>query len=104
MMMKITVWQLPNCVQCENTKRQLDKRGIVYEVRDLHRNPKAVERFKELDLISAPIIETDNKRWSGFRLDKINSLDIHLRTERMRGISVPLEPMTQIAEDTTDDE
>jgi len=104
MMMKITVWTLPSCVQCDNTKRQLDKRGIHYEVRELNRNPKAVERFKELDLISAPIIETDNKRWSGFRLDKINSLDFHLRTERMRGIGVPIKPMSQIAEELTDDE
>jgi glutaredoxin-like protein NrdH len=101
MMMKITVWTLPNCVQCDNTKRQLDKRGIKYEVRELNRNPKAVERFKELNLTAAPIIETDNKRWSGFRLDKIHSLDVHLRTERMRGISVPLEPMTQVADEVT---
>jgi len=104
MMMKITVWTLPSCVQCDNTKRQLDKRGIQYEVRDLKRNPKAVERFTELGLTAAPIIETDAKRWSGFRLDKINSLDVHLRTERMRGISVPLEAMSQIAEELTDDE
>ena len=103
MMMKITVWQLPNCVQCDSTKRQLDRRGIQYQVRDLNRNPKAVERFKELKLTAAPIVETDAKRWSGFRLDKINSLDHHLRTERMRGISVPLEPMKQIADEVSDE-
>jgi glutaredoxin-like protein NrdH len=100
-MMKITLWTLPNCVQCDNTKRQLDKRGIQYEVRELNRNPKALERFKELGLLAAPIIETDSKRWSGFRLDKINSLDVHLRTERMRGVNVPLTPMTQVADEVT---
>jgi glutaredoxin-like protein NrdH len=98
-MMKITVWTLPNCVQCDNTKRQFDKRGIVYQVRELNRNPKALEQFKELGLLAAPIIETDAKRWSGFRLDKINALDVHLRTERMRGINVPLEPMAQVADE-----
>lgn len=104
MMMQITVWELPNCVQCNQTKREFDKRGIKYSIRELKRNPKAIERFTELGLVAAPIIETDTKRWSGFRLDKINSLDVHLRTERMRGISVPLQPMRQIAEETTDDE
>ena len=27
-MMKITVWEKPHCVQCMQTKREMDKRGI----------------------------------------------------------------------------
>jgi len=41
-MMKITVWELPNCVQCNQTKREFDKLGIQYQVRQLNRSPKAV--------------------------------------------------------------
>jgi hypothetical protein len=52
---------------------------------------------------SAPIVETDSKRWSGFRLGKIESLEFHLKTERMRGLNVPLEPMKQIADEVEDD-
>ena len=48
---------------------------------------------------AAPIIETDKKRWSGFRLDKIRSLEYHLKHERMRGENVPLEPMKQVADE-----
>ena len=99
-MMKIVLWSNgPACVQCSATKREFDRRGIIYTERDLRRNPKAVERFLELGLTAAPIVETDLKRWSGFRLEKIKSLESHLKTERMRGVNVPLEPMTQVADE-----
>lgn len=100
-MMKITVWELPNCVQCNQTKREFDKRGIVYTTRKL--TPKAVDKFLNLGLTSAPIVETDDRRWSGFRLNRITSLESHLKTERMRGVNVPLEPMVQVADEVSDE-
>ena len=102
-MMQITLWTKPGCAQCDMTKKQFDKRGIIYSIRRLDRSPKAVDRFLELGLMAAPIVETDTKRWSGFRLDKINSLEYHLKTERMRGVNVPLEPIVQIAEEVGDE-
>lgn len=102
--MTITLWTKPNCVQCETTKRQFEKRGIIYKTRRLDKSPKAVERFLELGLTAAPIVETDDRRWSGFRLDKINSLERHLKTERMHGINVPLEPITQIADEVEEND
>jgi len=101
--MKITVWVLPNCVQCNQTKKEFDKLGIQYQVRELNRNPRAVERFKELGLLAAPIIETDDRRWSGFRLNRIRSLANHLQNERIRGINVPLEPLKQVADEVEDE-
>lgn len=100
-MMKITVWELPNCSQCMMTKREFDKRGIIYTTRKL--TPKATDKFLALGFTSAPIVETDAKRWSGFRLGKIESLEFHLKTERMRGVNVPIEPMKQIADEVQDD-
>jgi hypothetical protein len=85
------------------TKKQFDKRGINYTTRRLDRSPKAVERFLELGLMAAPIVETDDRRWSGFRLDKINSLEHHLKVERMRGHNVPLEPIQQVADEVGDE-
>lgn len=102
-MMQITLWEKPNCVQCMQTKREFDKRGIIYQVKRLDRSPKAVERFLEMGLLAAPIIETDLKRWSGFRLSKIQSLEYHLKHERMRGNNVPLEPMVQVADEVGDE-
>lgn len=101
-MMTITLWTKPNCVQCESTKRQFDKRGIIYKTRKL--TPKAVERFIELGLTAAPIVETDDRRWSGFRLEKIKSLEQHLRSERAHGINVPLEPIKQVADEVGEDD
>jgi glutaredoxin-like protein NrdH len=88
---------------CDATKRQFDKRGIIYRTKRLDKSPKAVERFLAMGLTAAPIVETDTKRWSGFRLEKIKSLETHLKTERMRGVNVPLEPMKQIADEVDDE-
>jgi len=101
-MMKITVWELPNCVQCRQTKREFDKLGIQYQVKQLNRSPKAVERFKEMGLIAAPIVETDDRRWSGFRINRIRDLDNHLKHERDLGINVPHNPIRHL--DEVDDE
>lgn len=101
--MKITVWELPNCVQCMQTKREFEKRGIIFETRQLNKSQKAVKRFLELGFSQAPIIETDAKRWSGFRLDKIKSLETHLKNERAHGINVPLEPIRQVADELEDE-
>ena len=102
-MMTITLWVKPQCVQCEQTKREFDKRGIIYRTKRLDKSPKAVERFIAMGLTSAPIVETDDRRWSGFRLNRITSLERHLKTERMRGLNVPLEPIKQVADEVDDE-
>ena len=100
-MISIVVWEKPACVQCMQTKKEFDKRGIVYKTRKL--TPKAIERFIELGLMAAPIVETDDRRWSGFRLDRIKSLEQHLRTERAHGINVPMQPIKQVADEVGDE-
>jgi glutaredoxin-like protein NrdH len=100
--MSIVLWVKPNCVACDTTKRQFDQRGIIYKIRKL--TPKAIERFIELGLSAAPIVETDLKRWSGFRLEKIKSLEMHLKNERAHGINVPLQPIKQVAEEVGEDD
>lgn len=79
--MLITVWTKPNCIQCTMTKKEMDKRGIRYEELNLERHPDAVAAFMEDGLLAAPIVVTDIKRWSGFRLDKIKSLESYLKRE-----------------------
>ena len=101
--MTITLWTKPNCVQCETTKREFDRRCIIYKTSRLDKSPKAVDRFLELGLTSAPIVETDDRRWGGFRLEKIKSLETHLKNERAHGINVPLEPIRQVADEVGED-
>ena len=103
MTVKITVWVKPNCPQCDMTKRVMDTENIIYETRRLDRSPKATQRFIDMGFMAAPIVETDDRRWSGFRISKIRSLANHLRTERAKGINVPLEPIKQIAEEVGDE-
>lgn len=80
--MQITVWSTPNCVQCMMTKKEFDRLGIAYEAKDLTEYPEQLEAFKEQGLLQAPIVTTDIKVWSGFRIDKIKSLASYLMGEK----------------------
>lgn len=79
-MIKVTIWVKSACVQCDMTKKQFDKLGIEYEEQSLEDNPLVLEGFKAQGLLAAPIVTTDSKAWSGFRLDKIQSLARHLKS------------------------
>ncbi len=79
--MQITVWTTQNCVQCMTTKRQFDKLGIRYDEMALEQHPEKLEEFKKQGFMQAPIVVTDIKAWSGFRLDKIKSLANYLFSE-----------------------
>ncbi len=37
-------------------------------------------------------------------MDKINSLAMHLKSERAHGINVPLQPIKQVAEEVGEDD
>lgn len=76
----VTVYTNPQCVQCDMTKRQFDKLGVVYSVVDLASVPDKVEEFKALGFMSAPIVTTDIKVWSGFKPAKIQSLVTHIKS------------------------
>jgi glutaredoxin-like protein NrdH len=60
------------------TKKQMDKLGIRYDEMALEQHPDKLEEFKAKGFMSAPIIETDIKTWTGFRIDKIKSLASYL--------------------------
>ena len=103
-LVSIVVWELPNCVQCQQTKKEFDKRGIIYTSKRLDKSAKATARFRELGLLQAPIVETDKKRWSGFRLEKIKGLEQYLKIERQQGINIPAQPLKQVAEEVEEDD
>ncbi|CAB4152709.1 GrxC Glutaredoxin and related proteins [uncultured Caudovirales phage] len=76
----VTVYTLPNCVQCVQTKRQFDKLGIDYAEVNLEDHPDKVAEFTTQGLTAAPIVTTDVKVWSGFRIGKIESLANYIRS------------------------
>jgi glutaredoxin-like protein NrdH len=67
-----------------STKRYLDREGITYDVVDLSQHPEQVEVFKAQGLLQAPIVTTDIKAWSGFRLDKLKSLVSAIKSEQAK--------------------
>jgi len=73
-MKKVTVYTLPACVQCDTTKRYLDKKGIIYDIVDLSQNKKAMKHVTALGYTQAPVVETDTKHWSGFRMSELDNL------------------------------
>ena len=72
--MEITVYSKPMCVQCDATKRALNKTGLAYTVVDLTEDAEALARVKSLGYMAAPVVITGNDHWSGFRPDKIKAL------------------------------
>ncbi|QPK94164.1 glutaredoxin-like protein NrdH [Actinomyces sp. zg-332] len=72
--MSITVYTKPRCVQCDATKRALDKKGINYETVDIAEDIQALEYVKSLGYQQAPVVVTDNDHWAGFRPDKISMI------------------------------
>jgi glutaredoxin-like protein NrdH len=72
----IKVYTNVNCVQCDQTKKFLDNAGIDYEVRPFADYPEELAKFVEQGFKAAPIVETDNDVWSGFKIDKLKALEV----------------------------
>jgi len=81
----VTVYHIgPDCVQCNQTKKLMDRLGISYTEVDLRDNPDVLEAFKAEGLLAAPIVTTDTKRWSGFRYEKIKSLATYIFSQERK--------------------
>lgn len=70
----VKIYSLPNCVQCDRTKKTLSGGGVSYEEIMLNESDSAMEYVKSKGYVSAPVVETENDSWSGFRPDKIKEL------------------------------
>ncbi len=64
----------PACVQCDMTKRMLDKLEIDYDTVDITQDDSALEMVMSMGFKSAPVVITDSDSWAGFQPDKINAL------------------------------
>jgi glutaredoxin-like protein NrdH len=69
-----TVYTKPSCVQCDMTKKMLDKIGVDYKTVDITEDSAAMEMVLGMGFKSAPVVITDTDSWAGFNPDKINSL------------------------------
>jgi glutaredoxin-like protein NrdH len=72
--MAVKVYTLPACVQCDSTKRMMQRNQIEYEEVDMSQDPVALEMVKTLGYTAAPVVVAGEEHWSGFRLDRIQAL------------------------------
>ncbi|WIM67269.1 glutaredoxin-like protein NrdH [Corynebacterium breve] len=72
--MSITVYTKPACVQCNATKKALDKAGLDYNLVDISLDDEARDYVLALGYLQAPVVEVDGDHWSGFRPDRIRGL------------------------------
>jgi glutaredoxin-like protein NrdH len=72
--MSVIVYSNPNCIQCEQTKRFLTVKGIEFESRMIQDSPEVFLLIDENGYTSAPVVVAGTDSWSGFRLDKLNTL------------------------------
>jgi glutaredoxin-like protein NrdH len=76
--MTVTVYTLPDCIQCEMTKKYLDKHKVEYSTVDMSQDKEASEKIAELGYKQAPVVVYNNFHWSGFRPDKVKALHLLL--------------------------
>lgn len=72
--MSVVVYSNPNCVQCEQTKRFLTLKGIEFEAKMIADSPEIMPLIQEKGYKAAPVVVAGDDSWSGFKLDKLNSL------------------------------
>ena len=70
----VIVYSNPNCSACEQTKRFLTVKGIEFEAKMISESPEVFSLIDERGYSSAPVVVVGEDSWSGFRLDKLNSL------------------------------
>lgn len=81
--MKVLIYTLPNCVQCEMTKKQFDNAGVAYELIDLTDHPSTASSLKETyGFTQAPIVITAGDAWSGFKLERIKGVIQAIHAEK----------------------
>jgi len=70
----VTVYSNPNCTACEQTKRFLTLKGVVFESKMISESPEVFALIEEKGYASAPIVVVGDDSWSGFRLEKLSTL------------------------------
>jgi len=70
-----TVYTKNNCVQCDMTKRLMDKIGVEYDTVNISEDADALNKLIEMGYKAAPVVMTDSgDSWAGFQPDKITEL------------------------------
>jgi glutaredoxin-like protein NrdH len=72
--MPVTVYTKPDCVQCEYTKKLLDRKMVPYNEINVAEHPVFAEQLRDKGIQTMPYVVTDNDEWTGFKLEKLRGL------------------------------
>lgn len=72
--MNVTVYSKPSCVQCVATYRELERKGVNYDVIDLTEDEQAFSKVEGMGYRQVPVVVAGEDHWAGFRPDKIGAL------------------------------
>jgi glutaredoxin-like protein NrdH len=72
--MAVTVYSKPACVQCVATYKELERKGVDFSVVDLTQDDQAFSKVQDLGYMQVPVVIAGEDHWAGFRPDKIGAL------------------------------
>lgn len=72
--MEVVVYSKPDCMQCEQTKKFLERKGVDFSVIDMSADAEALEKVKALGYRQAPVVVVGDQHWSGFNPAKLSSI------------------------------
>lgn len=70
----VTVYSKNNCMQCNMTKKELDKLGVKFREINLDERPEFIDHVRNMGFASAPVIEAPIGSWAGFQPAKLRQL------------------------------
>jgi glutaredoxin-like protein NrdH len=74
--MNVQVYTKPNCVQCEYTKKELDKLHIPHTDLDVVQHPVFAEQLRDQGIMQMPYVVAGDQTWTGFKIDRLRGLAI----------------------------
>ncbi len=72
--METIVYTKENCVQCDMTKRLMDKMDIEYT--PIQASDTEIDQLREEGFRSFPVVKSEADEWGGFRPDLIKNLAV----------------------------
>jgi glutaredoxin-like protein NrdH len=82
-LMKVTIYTTPNCVQCNQTKRVFTAENVPFDTVDLSEDAEAMEMVKGLGYTSAPVVIAGDSHWSGFRFERIQGVVKKIKSDEV---------------------
>ena len=73
--MKIKVYSKPNCMQCDFTKKHLDRMGLEYHAFDVTTDQEALDEVRQMGFHGLPVVVAEGMApWVGYRPDELDKL------------------------------